>query len=110
MPYLPEKYADLEQFCAEWALETSQERHLKRASSSMSELQAFYDAITPRAAEILTYLDTFPLDALPAAERRLLNLCLSLADVSLSVEKYRVPLLPDAPYSTKFRADTSALG
>lgn len=108
--YLPVKYADLERFCADWALETTHERHLKRAASSMEELQAFYAAIAPRAGEIIDYLNTFPLDALPAPERRLLNLCLALADVSLVVEKYKVPLLPDAPYSTKFRTDTSALG
>jgi hypothetical protein len=59
---------------------------------------------------MLAHLDALPLAALPQSERRLLDLCLALADVSLAVEKYRAPFLPDAPYSTKFEVDTSELG
>jgi len=107
---LPAAFADLEPFCARWALATTQERHRRRAGSSMAELQAFYEALTPRLEEALQHLDGFALDALPPAERRLLDLCLALADVSLAVEKYRTPLLADAPYSTAFEVDTTALG
>ena len=33
-----------------------------RMSSSMEEMQAFYDAIFPRVTEVIAYCDTFPLD------------------------------------------------
>lgn len=110
MALLPEAFAEIEPFCARWALEKTEQRHRKRVSSSMDELRAFYDAATPRLEAIRAHLDALPLPALAEPERRLLNLCLALADVSLAVEKYRAPFLPDAPYSTRFEVDTSELG
>lgn len=56
---LPTEFADLEPF-AQWCLPTEPERYAKRLSSSMTEMKAFYDAITPRAEEALTYCDKFP--------------------------------------------------
>jgi hypothetical protein len=76
----------------------------------MTELKGFYDAMLPRIEEALSYLDRVPLDEVNGADRTLLDLCLSLADVALAVEKYGSPFLPDAPYSTGFSVDTSALG
>lgn len=106
---LPARYADLERFCAAWALETSRERHLRRVSSTMEELRDFYGAMQPRVEEILAYLDGQAAAPLPPADQRLLLLCLALADVALAIEKYRSPTLPDAPFSTKFDTDTTAL-
>jgi len=40
---LPGEFADLEPFVG-WSLPTENERYAKRLSSSMDELQAFYDA------------------------------------------------------------------
>lgn len=110
MAGLPEPFADLEQFRERWALATTQERHRRRAASSMPELEAFYAAAAPRLEAALAFLDRKPIDALDASERQLLNLCLALADVALAVEKYRVPLLPDAVHSTRFEVDTADLG
>ena len=47
MTTLPTDFADLEPF-AGWALETEAERYAKRLSSTMDELQAFYDTAFPR--------------------------------------------------------------
>ncbi len=58
---LPKEFADLEPF-NEWCLPTEPERYAKRLASSMVEMKAFYDAITPRAEEALAYCDKFPLD------------------------------------------------
>jgi hypothetical protein len=107
---LPARFAALEPFCAKWTLSTTAERHRQRVSCTMGELRAFYDAMTPRMEEILAYLDGFPLERLPPPERRLLDLCLALADVSLAIEKYGAPMLPDTPYTTGFATDTTALG
>ncbi len=52
----PLKFADLEPF-ADWSLETEAERYAKRLSSTMDELQAFYDDAFPRLADALAYLD-----------------------------------------------------
>ena len=35
----------------------------------MADMQAFYDAITPRAEAAMAYLDQYPLDDLPPTRR-----------------------------------------
>ena len=92
-PVLPPEFADLEPF-ADWCLPTEAERYAKRLSSSMDEMQAFYDAAFPRFEQILTYLDDLPLDDLPEDARRLLELSYSLVNVSFPVEVWRQPRVP----------------
>ena len=59
---LPEEFADLEPFAADWCLPSERERLAKRYASTMPDMQAFYDAITPRAEDAMTYLDQYTLD------------------------------------------------
>jgi hypothetical protein len=58
---LPPEFADLERF-SQWCLATEPQRFEKRLASSMAEMQAFYDAITPRAEEAISFCDKFSLD------------------------------------------------
>ena len=92
---LPPEFSDLEPFAATWCLATEDERYHERLSSSMDELQAFYDAVTPRADEAMTYCDKFPLDDLPADARNLLHLLYSMVMVSFPVEAFGQPRIPD---------------
>ena len=92
---LPPEFADLEPFAKEWCLASEPERYAKRLASTMDEIQAFYDAIFPRAEEAITYLNAFPLDDLPADAHRLLQLLYSLILVSFAVEIWRQPYIPD---------------
>jgi len=92
---LPLDFADLEPF-AEWCLPTEAERYAKRLTSSMDELQAFYDAAFPRLVAILAYLDSFALDSIPDDARRLLELSYSLVNISFPVEVWRQPRVPDS--------------
>ena len=81
---LPSEFADLEPF-SDWCLRTEAQRYAKRLSSSMDEMQAFYDAAFPRLEEILTYLDRLELSALPSDADQLLLLCYSLVNISFPV-------------------------
>lgn len=92
---LPETFADLEPF-ADWCLATEAERYAKRLSSSMDELQAFYDAALPRLEDAMAHLDALPLDALPEEATRLLWLCYSLVNVSFPIEVWRQARVPDS--------------
>ncbi len=92
---LPDGFTDLEPF-GDWALATERERYSKRLSSTMDELQAFYDAAFPRLAEAVAYLQGFEVDALPEEGVRLLRLCYSLVNVSFPVEVWRQPRVPDS--------------
>ena len=95
MTMLPAAFADLEPF-AEWSLATERERYAKRLSSTMEELQAFYDAAFPRLEEAMAYLDKFDLNALPDDATRLLWLCYSLVNASFPVEVWRQARVPDS--------------
>ena len=95
MPTLPAEFADLEPFAA-WSLETESERYAKRLSSTMDELQAFYDAAFPRLEDAMAYLDQLDLHALPEDATRLLWLCYSLVNASFPVEVWRQPRVPDS--------------
>ena len=93
--FLPAEFADLEVF-ADWCLPTEPERYAKRLGSNMDEMQAFYDAITPRAEEALTYCDKFSLDDLPEDVLNLMHLLYSLVTVSFPVECWKQPRVPDS--------------
>jgi hypothetical protein len=50
---LPPEFAQLESHAVEWCLATEPERWARRLGSSMEEMQAFYDAVFPRAEEAI---------------------------------------------------------
>ena len=99
---LPEKFKELEVFADEWALETESERVKKRYSSSMEEIKLFYDAMLPQLETILEYLNLFSLDELPEAEKRLLYLTYSVAEISISVEIFGEPGIPHGYEPTRY--------
>jgi hypothetical protein len=92
---LPSEFSDLEPFAATWSLATEEERYQQRLSSSMEEMQAFYDAVTARAEEAMAYCDKFPLDDMPADALTLLRLLYSMIMVSFPVEVWGQPRIPD---------------
>jgi hypothetical protein len=96
---LPADFAELEPF-ADWAISTERARYAKRLSSTMDELQAFYDAAFPRMEEATTYLEQFDVNALPDDAERLLWLYCALVTVSFPVEVWRQPKVPDSGSTT----------
>jgi hypothetical protein len=89
---LPAGFEDLEPFAATWCLATEPERWERRRSSSLEDMQTFYDACFPRAEEAIAHCDGYDLDDLPPDVMRLLQLLHSLALVSYAVEVWRQPL------------------
>ncbi len=92
---LPPDFADLEPF-AVWCLPTEAERYAKRLSSSIDEMQAFYDAAFPRLEAAMAYLDRLDLADLPEDAGRLLQLCYSLVNISFPIEVWRQARVPDS--------------
>jgi hypothetical protein len=93
---LPGEFAELERYAADWCLATEAERYAKRMASSMDEMQAFYDAITPNAEAAIVYCDGFALDAMPEEALNLLRLLYSMIMVSFPVEVWSQARVPDA--------------
>ena len=100
---LPAPFAALEPYVQAWALQHADARLRKRMQSSMTELDAFYQAILPHLEAALLYLDEFEFGKLPVAQRRLHWLTLAAAEAALSVEIYRAPSLPMAPDISRFQ-------
>jgi hypothetical protein len=93
---LPGEFSELEPFAATWCLQTERERFAQRMTSSMEDMQAFYDAFFPRAEEAIQYCDKFELDDMPDDAQHLLQLLYSLVMVSFPVEVWRQPHVPDS--------------
>ncbi len=92
---LPAEFADLEPFAAAWCLPTESERFAQRLAVPMGEMQAFYDAITPRYEEAMAYCDAFPLDEMPEDAVNLMHLLYSMIMVSFPVECWGQGPVPD---------------
>ena len=88
-PRLPDGFAALEPFVDDWALAGSAARAARRDDSGEAERAAFYAAAAGLLEPALALLDAKPLDALDEKERRLLDLMLTLAHVSIAVEIQR---------------------
>jgi hypothetical protein len=95
MALLPAEFAELEPFAEAWCRATERERWAVRMSSSMAELQAFYDAIFPHVTDAIAYCDKFPLDDMPDDAVNLLRLVYSFVIVSFAIELWRQPYVPD---------------
>ena len=96
MTLLPDEFADLELFAERWCLGTEPERYAARLASSMVELEAFYDAMAPRAAAAIDFCDRYALDDLPEPVARLMQLIYSFVNVSFPVEVWLQPRVPDS--------------
>jgi hypothetical protein len=107
---LPAAFTDLDPFVKHWALPRESERNNKRISSSMDDLQRFYDAMLPRIGEAAKYLDQFPLDEMPADALRLLHLSLSLMEISMAVEVLGQPNMPDSVEDSRFEFTSERKG
>lgn len=95
MAMLTAAFADLEPFAEKWCLATEPERYAMRLSSSMPEMLAFYDAITPRAEAALAYCEQFPLHDLPEDALHLLHLLYSMIEISFPIEVWGQGRIPD---------------
>ncbi len=93
---LPDEFAELEPFAAEWSLAAEGDRFAKRLATSMSELRALYDAVTPRAEEAIAYCDRFSLDDMPPTALNLLYLLYSAVTISFAIECWSQPRVPDS--------------
>jgi hypothetical protein len=99
MSAFPPAFEDLQPF-AGWALPSEKDRYAKRLSSSMDELQAFYDAVFPRLDQGADYLRGVSIEAISDEDRNLLWLFASLVTVSFPVEVWHQPRVPDSGASS----------
>ena len=93
---LPDGFAELEVWVADWARPTREERYATRLSKTFPELVAFYDAVAPHAEAAIEHLDQHELAALGEADVRLIQLLYSFILVSYAVNIFDQPKIPDS--------------
>lgn len=86
---LPAGFEALEPYIERWAIATTHDRDRARGASSFEELEDYYRVAKPLLQPALAYLDKFPVKELAGKERRLMEMMLSLAHVSMTVEIHR---------------------
>ncbi len=92
---LPSQFDMLEPYL-DWALPTEVSRLMKRESSSLAEIRAFYDAVLAQTPAIVAYLrQAGQTEQTDTRTQTLYRLMLAFADASLSVELHRSPTVPD---------------
>jgi hypothetical protein len=100
MQELPPGFEELAPFVSEWGLATERERHRKRVGSSLDQVRAFYEAVTPRIHDIIAHLCNYPgadPNDLPPPERNLYNLALAFMECSHPIDlKWQRPDIDDA--------------
>ena len=85
---LPEAFSELEPFVGKWAVTSAMARLQRRIDSTAEERISFYHAMVPMSNAALEYLDSMPFDAnkMQLQDRNLMQLMLSVAEVSLTEE------------------------
>lgn len=102
---LPSAFAELERYAQTWCLATETERWNARVSSTMPQMQSFYDAFFPRLEEAIEYCDKFALNNLPEDALNLLHMIYSLIMVAMSVEIMHQPVPVSAADAVMIRTD-----
>lgn len=96
MTVFPKEFAALEPF-AGWAVKGERAAYAKRVTSTMEDLQAFYDAAFPYLDLAREYLEKVPYDkGMSDEDKHLMWLFCALCTVSFPVEVWRQPRVPDA--------------
>jgi hypothetical protein len=67
-----------------------------RMASSMGEMRAFYDTITPRAEAAIAYCDRYDLGEMPGEVVNLMHLLYAMIMVSFPVECWGQARVPDS--------------
>jgi hypothetical protein len=83
---LPPEYADLQPFMADWCLSNERDRYFKLVSSSLPELQRFFDAIAPRSDEITTRLMAMDVEKLSVEDKNLFWLLMTYVETAHPIE------------------------
>ncbi|WP_323760286.1 hypothetical protein [Immundisolibacter sp.] len=92
---LPSQFADIEHLItAGWAIGDEAARNRRRRTSSMADLQAFYNTLLPRMDAIIQHLNQQSLPALAPGDQALLDLALMFMEVAPAVEIYKDPDVP----------------
>jgi hypothetical protein len=95
-------FSELLPFVEGWGLPTTHDRMVKRLNSSFEELAAFHAAMLPRLDELISFLNQFPLDAIPDRYEGLTRAASAMCEVDDAVSRWGAPTSPAADTPLRF--------
>ena len=90
-----------------WGLASAHERLRRRVDCELHELQAFYEAVSPRLEEIIEYLNQFPVEGIPEDDRTLAWMVLALCEVDDALHIWKATNLDYISDPVNWRTKTS---
>lgn len=87
-PLLPEVFADLAPWVAEWSIRTEMARAEKRVGTPIAVLREFHAALSPRLESMFQYFNALPNDpaALSPPDARLYGLAQMVLEASAPID------------------------
>jgi hypothetical protein len=87
-PLLPEAFAELAPWVADWSIRTEKGRAEKRVSTPIAVLREFHAAVSPRLEDMFKYFNTLPNDpdALSPPDGRLYGLAQMALEASAPID------------------------
>ena len=86
MSTLPEGFAELEPFVADWAIDNERDRYLKLHRSEIADVRALYGAMIARIDDVIDRLNQTPLASFSDQEKTLMNLAMTFAETAHPVD------------------------
>lgn len=83
---LPAEFADLEPWTAQWCLSNERDRFFKLVHTSIPELQAFFDAVSPRSDAMAARLNALEVESLSDEDRHLFWLLMTFVETAHPIE------------------------
>ena len=97
-PVLPQAFADLAPWVADWSIRTEQARAEKRVGTPIETLREFHAALSPRLEAMFQYFNTLPNDpsALSPPDARLYGLAQMVLEASAPIDlQWNTPDIED---------------
>jgi hypothetical protein len=83
---LPAAFQDLQAFVSDWALPNEKARYHKLMHTELSDLRIFFDAMLPRASDIIALLEPHDPDALQGELLTLYQLLATFVETAHPIE------------------------
>ncbi|MEM8497134.1 MAG: hypothetical protein AAF542_03865 [Pseudomonadota bacterium] len=93
---LPSQFSELNGFVDQWCNDDMAAQYAARLSSTMPEMQSFYEAVKMRVADIREYLDQIAFEDYTEADAALGRLLIGWVPVAEAIEVFKQIRVPDS--------------
>ncbi len=100
-------FSDLKPYIERWGLPEASQRLRQRVEAELTDLQDFYAAVSPELESIIQYLNQFPVEEIPEADRPLANMILALCEVDDAIHVWKASNLDYISDPVSWRTKTS---